>query len=280
MKIAVASDLHLEFADINLKNEEGADVLILAGDICIAAALHDHPASVHQLSLTDGQLEGRQALAYYSRDFFKRISFQFKHVIVIAGNHEFYNGKWLASIDHLRHEYGQFPNIHFLERDTKVIDDVVFVGGTLWTDCNKGDPMTLHALSDMMNDFRCIRHDGLGHIKLRAAHTIERFNMTLGYFKHVLSENKDKKCVVVQHHAPSTLSIHDAYKSAYLMNGGFYSDLSEFILDHPQIKLLAHGHMHNQSDYLIGDTRVVCNPRGYAGHESCAYDFKLKYLEI
>ena len=43
MKIALCSDLHLEFEDINLKNTEGAEVLILSGDIMIAEDLHNHP---------------------------------------------------------------------------------------------------------------------------------------------------------------------------------------------------------------------------------------------
>ena len=47
------------------------------------------------------------------------------------------------------------------------------------------------------------------------------------------------------------------------MNGGYHSDLSEFILDHPQIKLWTHGHTHHPFDYVIGETRIVCNPRGY-----------------
>ena len=45
MKLAIASDLHLEFGDITLKNE-GADVLILSGDIVIANDMHDHPPVV------------------------------------------------------------------------------------------------------------------------------------------------------------------------------------------------------------------------------------------
>jgi hypothetical protein len=49
------------------------------------------------------------------------------------------------------------------------------------------------------------------------------------------------------------------------MNGGYASNLSEFILDHPRIKAWTHGHMHQQFDYMVGDTRVVCNPRGYPG---------------
>jgi predicted phosphodiesterase len=39
MKIAVCSDLHLEFGDLDLQNDEAADVLILSGDIFIASEL-------------------------------------------------------------------------------------------------------------------------------------------------------------------------------------------------------------------------------------------------
>jgi hypothetical protein len=44
--------------------------------------------------------------------------------------------------------------------------------------------------------------------------------------------------------------------------------------------LWTHGHMHNTSDYLMGDTRVVCNPRGYDKYEQRAKEFELKYMEI
>jgi hypothetical protein len=57
------------------------------------------------------------------------------------------------------------------------------------------------------------------------------------------------------------------------MNGGYASDLSEFILDNPEIKFWTHGHMHDPSDYMIGDCRVICNPRGYVGYESQANIF-------
>ena len=64
------------------------------------------------------------------------------------------------------------------------------------------------------------------------------------------------------------------------MNGGYSSDLSEFILDHPQIKLWTHGHTHEDFDYLIGSTRIVSNPRGYINYEDRADRFELKYVEI
>jgi len=280
MKVALCSDLHLEFRDINIQNTEGADVLILSGDILVAEDLHNHP-EVHPMDPVNIPNLGRsQAIALRFRDFIKRCSFQFPHVVVIAGNHEFYHGRWKDTIQHLRDEYSKFPNVYFLERDLKVIDDVTFIGGTLWTDCNKGDPLTLHALADMMNDYRIIRNDEKAYTKLRPASTMHRHRHTISYFKTVLADKKDSKVVVVGHHAPSFNSVHEKYRNEQLLNGGYASDLSEFILDNPQIVLWTHGHMHDPSDYMIGTTRVVCNPRGYAGHDAQADVFQVKFLEI
>jgi hypothetical protein len=153
--------------------------------------------------------------------------------------------------------------VYFLENDTKIIDDVVFVGATLWTDMNKGDPLTLHAVRDMMNDFRIIRNDEKGFSPLKPADVAIRHRETLQYFKHILGEHKESKCVVVGHHSPSYQSIHPQYANEHLMNGAYHSDLSEFILDHPQVVLWTHGHTHYCFDYQIGNCRVVCNPRGY-----------------
>lgn len=282
MKIALASDLHLEFQDINLQNTEGADVLILSGDIMVAEDLHNHPEMDYGMysNVNLADLGRRQATALRFRDFLKRCSFQFPHVVYVAGNHEFYHGRWKQSLDHLREECAKFTNVYFLERDVKVIDDVTFIGATLWTDCNKGDPLTLHSLSDMMNDFRVIRNDEHGYTKLRPSHTMYRHQQTVAYLKSVLPDMKDRKIVFVGHHAPTYQSTHEKYKSDTLMNGGYRSDLSELILDHPEIVLWTHGHTHDPFDYMVGTTRIVCNPRGYAGWDEQADLFHLKYLDI
>ena len=265
MKIKLVSDLHLEFSDINIQNDQDYDVLILGGDIMIAQDLHDHIAADFNPYSAGAfaDLSRKQERVRRFRDFFKRCSFQFPHVIYIMGNHEFYNGKFYASIDHMRDECAKYPNVYMLEQDMKIIDDVVFVGGTLWTDMNRRDPLTMHAIKDMMNDFRIVRNDKREFAKMSPLDVAIRHDRTLGYIKHILSENKDKKCVVVGHHCPSKLSTHENYKDQYLMNGGYSSDLSEFIIDHPQIKLWTHGHTHHPFDYVIGETRIVCNPRGY-----------------
>lgn len=282
MRVALASDLHLEFEDINLKNEEGADVLILSGDIMVAEDLHNHPEMDYGMysNVNLADLGKRQSTALRFRDFLKRCSFQFPHVVYVAGNHEFYHGRWKASLQHLRDECAKFNNVYFLENDTKVIDEITFIGATLWTDCNKGDPLTLHALTDMMNDFRIIRNDEQGYTKLRPAHIMYRHQQTMSYLKSLLPDMKDRKIVFVGHHAPSKQSTHPKYQKDYLMNGGYSSDLSEFILDHPEIKLWTHGHTHDPFDYMIGTTRIACNPRGYAGWDEMADKFELKYLEV
>ena len=267
MKIKLVSDLHLEFSDCFINNDERADVLILGGDICIAQDLHDHPEPANtadQAAIANGTgLGRRQMTAQRFRDFFKRCSFQFPHVIYIMGNHEFYNGKFYAGIDYMREECAKYPNVYMLEQDMKIIDDVVFVGGTLWTNMNKRDPLTMHAIEGMMNDFRIIRNDARNYAPMSALDVAIRHDKTLAYIEHIVHEHRNKKCVVVGHHSPSFQSCHPMYGNDTLMNGGYHSDLSEFIMDHPQIKLWTHGHTHHPFDYVLGETRVVCNPRGY-----------------
>lgn len=270
MKIKVVSDLHLEFSDVYIKNssENDVDVLILSGDILVAEKL------TKEFSESGIRF----------RDFLKRCSFQFPHVVYVAGNHEFYDGgKFHKTVDEMKQFCDTFfNNVYFLERDTKVIDDVLFVGATLWTDMNKHDPLTLHAVRDMMNDYRAIKNDQKGYTALKPADTAERHRQSKDYIKFILSENRDKKTVVVGHHSPSYQSIHPMYASEYIMNGAFHSDLSEIILDNPQIKLWTHGHTHHPFDYMIGETRIVCNPRGYVssrGDEMTGWDPE-KVIEI
>ena len=86
--------------------------------------------------------------------------------------------------------------------------------------------------------------------------------------KHFLSLHKDDKVVVVGHHAPSPQSVKPRYERDHLMNGCYNSDLTELILDNPQIKVWTHGHQHNHKDYMMGSTRILANPRGYIPYES------------
>jgi Icc-related predicted phosphoesterase len=177
-------------------------------------------------------------------------------------------------------------NVHLLEKDTVTIEDVTFVGGTLWTDFNREDSLCMWHAGQSMNDYRICKNSGRGIAgggyasRLQPEDTLADHRAMLEYIRQVTEGQEDKKFVLVIHHAPSSASVAECYKGDLLMNGNFYTDLSEFVLDRPQIRLICHGHMHNVSDYEIGTTRVVCNPRGYVGHERRADMFELKYLEV
>lgn len=279
MKIAVCSDLHLEFSPITLPNTEGAKVLILSGDICVAHSLYDHP--IDKPVPADAMKPGRnQSAAYKYREFFDHVSMEYDHVVYIAGNHELYHGRYPDAYDWLHEEMKRYDNIHFLDMGQVEIDGVTFVGGTLWTDMNRNDPTTMQLIEGMMNDFRVIRNSQHNYRRFSPLDAVVHHKATLEHIKSVVDSDTTKKYVVVGHHAPCALSIHEMYKNEYYMNGGYHSDLSEFILDRPQIVLWTHGHMHNPSDYMMGETRIVCNPRGYKGHDPHADHFQLKFLEI
>lgn len=264
------SDLHLEFRDLELVNQSGADVLVLSGDICTAQDLHDHPASSFDPWAPGAMEDLKRQLgkADRFRTFFKTVSAQYKDVIYVMGNHEHYHGKFDRSADYLREEFSKMNlnNIHLLDNDTKLIGDVHFIGATLWTDMNNIDALTLYHIEQMMNDFRVIRIAKENFKKFLPKRAVTEHIKSKQYISKVLEGlPQDAKVVVCTHHAPSHLSIGEEYKHDHLMNGGYASNLSEFILDRPRIKVWTHGHMHQHFDYMIGDTRVVCNPRGYPG---------------
>lgn len=71
----------------------------------------------------------------------------------------------------------------------------------------------------------------------------------------------DGPTVVISHHAPHRRSVHERFAGSAL-NACFVSELEQRILAW-QPALWLHGHMHDSSDYYIGATRVLCNPRGY-----------------
>jgi Icc-related predicted phosphoesterase len=288
MKIAVASDIHLEFGDIDITNDGQADVLILSGDICVAADLDMRDRRQTELGFARRRSE-------MFHEFFERCAANFPHVIYIMGNHEYYHSDFATALDDVRKRLAHLSNLYILEREIKVIDDVTFIGGTLWTDMNNSDPLTLYHMRTMMNDFRVIQNSAVpvhfrtseGDFKTRVA----KFSPEDAVTEHVkmkeyiqvvtdmLGKNTNKY-VVVGHHAPSRRSTHAMYAHDTIMNGGYSSDMDQFIEDRPQIKLWTHGHTHHVFDYMIGETRVVCNPRGYHGYEARADEWKLLNVDI
>jgi predicted phosphodiesterase len=283
MKVALCSDIHLEFGTISLENTENADVLILSGDICVAKDFNK--PDMYGINDSD------KMIRIYN--FFKECSERFPHVIYIAGNHEHYHGDFRFTHGTLRHGLADFANVHFLEKEFLEIGDTMFFGATLWTDMNKEDPNTLYGIKGYMNDYRIITDadnpvtfkdaDGKFHTrtgKFSPEESVLEHKATLKLLDEAIGSRSTAKWVVVGHHAPSKLSTKPQYENDVMVNGAYSSDLSEFILNHPQIKLWTHGHTHHNFDYMIGSTRIVANPRGYINYEDQADNFELQFIEV
>lgn len=254
MIVQYVSDLHLDIS--GYMDLPGGDVLILAGDICEARTLRNE---LHQTKLLD-----RKPGAFPCHDFFEFVVPKYKKVFMVMGNHEHYRGRFDRTYAELK---SLLPsNVTLLEDQVEEYEGVMFMGSTLWTDLNKGDAITAWHLKSAMSDYKVIQNHypakNLYH-KLTPERTAESHFKTKQYFKMILEEHRDKPFVVITHHAPSFMSVNEKYKYDTTMNGGYASDLSEFILDHDNIKVWVHGHMHDPNDYMIGTTRVVSNPRGY-----------------
>jgi len=253
MRIRQMSDLHLEFEPtFRPYNLSTADTLMLNGDICMASYFTKGPDSPYY------------AKAMEFLDFFEFCSKEYENVLYIPGNHEYYRGYIDTVDDIIRGSLKFLPNVHFMNNGKWEKDGITFLGGTLWTDMNHNSPITEQYLMGGMNDFRLVnwKKDGYGG-RFRPSDAAALHRKTLKYFDETTADLVDSKVVIMSHHAPSFRSVHPKYHNDTQMNFGYYSDLDEFIMDRPQIKLWTHGHMHNCSDYNIGNTRIVCNPRGY-----------------
>jgi Icc-related predicted phosphoesterase len=277
MKIALVSDVHLEFGDLDFDNDSGADVLILGGDICVAADIAQRDPH---------RIMGEQYRSNRYHDFFERCCNRFPHVIFIVGNHEHYNGDFAKTIPHFRDVLGYLKNLHILEKQTFVLDDITFIGGTLWTDMNRRDTRTLHEISRMMNDFRCVSNsarldDQRGWTDwFTTTDAADDHAAMVAFIDQTVAANPAGRYVVVGHHSPSRLSTHPRYQDQFIMNGGYSSHLDDFIQDRPQIKLWTHGHTHEDFDYMIAGCRILCNPRGYINYEERADTWRLKTVEV
>jgi predicted phosphodiesterase len=305
MKIAICSDVHLEFGQLELENLQDAEVLVLSGDICTAV----------DLRVTDSILSSAKTDRYM--EFFNACSKNFPHVVYIMGNHEHYHGDYADSIVHIKHALRHLENIHVLDKEVWELNDHVFIGGTLWTDMNGEDEMTMHHVQRRMNDFqicknssRVVNYKTYEPKQKPEGMSDEDFNL-LPYeqrYKNVFKTREAtlspqdavvdhkamlkviedayanvppwKTVVVCTHHAPSKSSEHPRYAHDTLMNGAYNSRLDQFIMDRPGIKLWTHGHTHEDFDYMIKGCRVVCNPRGYINYEDRADRFQLRVVEV
>ncbi|MBX5131257.1 phosphatase [Rhizobium lentis] len=244
MRIWIVSDLHLEFGwPLEETPPDNIDVIVCAGDV-----------------LTKGVVPSIDWLAKFAPDI---------PVVFVAGNHEYYGACLQSGILDARKAAQGHSNLHFLENDAIDIGDVRFVGGTLWSDFRlfgrKPEVCMSYAASGM-NDFKKIKFSKSPYLKFTPMHAYRKHVETRDYIAAELRENAGRKTVVITHHAPSPRSIEPAFRHDPL-SACYASDLEDLIHE-TKPALWVHGHLHHRNDYVVGDTRVVSNARGYPGEST------------
>lgn len=184
-------------------------------------------------------------------------SFQ-QPVIYIGGNHEYWHGERQATEQLLRNACAG-SNVHFLERDSIELGGVLFHGCTLWTDYAQGNQLIMEESESRINDFKYIQE---GTKALTSADLYREHQQSWQWLQEQLDAHQNQQQVVVSHHAPSKKSW--ARSSTDILQFAYCNDFDPTLLSSPA-SLWVHGHIHSQSDYTLGNTRVVCNPRGYHG---------------
>lgn len=226
MRLLAISDLHFEFhrdggrAFVEGLSPDGVDVLVLAGDICLA-----------------------EEIPNTMRMFCER----FAHVVYVCGNHEFYNSTREEVLRRCDEASRQSMNLSVLDKQVVEINGTRFVGAPLWFGKSR-------APKAGMTDFRVIRGDFTKWVYKESQAAVDFFDQELR-----------PGDVAVSHHLPSYRSVHPIWVGSP-MNPFFVREVDDVILRR-QPALWIHGHTHVSTDYLLGSTRVVCNPFGYLRHE-------------
>jgi Icc-related predicted phosphoesterase len=244
MKIQLISDLHQEFGFTDL-SFAGADLVILGGDINLGTK------GIEWIKSTITNVP----------------------VIYVLGNHEYYKGSYPKTLNNIK-QLSLDTNVHVLENNSVVIDDITFHGATLWTDfALLGDSRINGSIcQEKMNDYKKIRRDPT-YSKLRSIDTYVIHQASLKWLQTSLEATTTKKNIVVTHHAPSIKSIPERLKND-IVSSAYASNLEEIILKH-QPQYWIHGHIHEPIKYQVGDTTVLCNPHGYINEPYNGFDKKL-----
>ena len=254
MKICVISDAHMEMSkeasvlDIPC---DGRDLLILAGDIDV----------------------GTKADAFILEQLVEG------DVIYVLGNHEFYGqvlpdvrGAWAGPtskrINAEAKQNGYRGTLYVLDDSSVTLGGINFIGATLWTDFASSPLAPIHA-EGMMNDYRLIA-TGIDKDEyppkkiLTPWDTIALHNKSRYFIEQELA--KEGRNIVITHHLPSFQSIGEGFQGSPL-NPAYASHLDGLIED-LKPELWIHGHTHLSFSYTIGETRILCNPRGYIPMEA------------
>lgn len=245
-QLNVVSDIHLTalywsnvLMDLDLDLDKKEDGLIIAGDIAVPNRLE------------------------LFRGLFEKLSSQYKYVFIVLGNHDYWDSNLIQARDLYFKFLIDFPNIHLMNvNEAFRVNDYIMIGDTLWTNFGNNNPRSKLLWKHYMNDGRYISDAFVDCRNVNVEEIYKEHDYQFNKIKKMVEDNPNNKFIIVTHHAPSEKSVASTYRGHHT-NDYYYSDLSEFILDNPHIRYWIHGHMHQRTNYRLGETTVVCNAYGY-----------------
>ena len=236
MKIQIYSDIHLEFYKTFPKIEPLADILFLAGDI------------------------GKLHMDNY-KEFFDYVSKNWKYCFYVLGNHEYYHSK--KNFEKLNLEYKEFfknyNNIHLLDRDYYILDDILIIGCTMWTKVDNN-------IINIINDFQ--------HIKIKENNrtvkmNIETFNSLhqkdKDFLLNIIIENKSFSKIIILTHFPLIQEnvSNPIYNNQpeYIKN--YFSNNISLDINCFQRMYIIGGHTHYSYNFKKDNITYISNQFGY-----------------
>ena len=256
MKIQYLSDIHEEFQHHFVVPKTDADVLVLAGDIDAA---------------------GQNTIGF-ADECAKRLEIP---VVVVAGNHEFYNNdpkmyddfpKRAMAVqqvyESLKFQAQQTDGrVHFLQNDSIMIGDVLFFGATLWTNFDlfqKDDSYARNRVYHSLNDYRrCFYKEADGQIHSLSIPFVEsEHKKTYNYIKSILDNTTDTKLCLVTHHGITSNSCDPRYATE-ITTAAYTSNYDNEFFNNSMLKAAISGHTHCSLKFQVGETWVLKSPAGY-----------------
>jgi hypothetical protein len=141
-----------------------------------------------------------------------------------------------------------------------VIDSVLFVGATFWTNFELfgNRDLAMRRAAEGMNDYRRIRKRRYLE-RLRPTDTLARHFESREFIRRVTRESSVAKKIVVTHHG----CVREALRAGTetdILSAAYTSDCSDLL---ENVDLWVYGHTHESRDFTVGRTRIVSNPKGY-----------------
>ena len=195
-------------------------------------------------------------------------------VVFVPGNHEYYG----SQLEDLYHQYKDIQteigsileqDLHILASNYTIIDNVLFVGDTLWTDCHKQDPAVMLEVQDAMNDYVYIYNSHgkpitVGTTVDKHYNQSKRIFKVLGNLAQIRKSRKDLKVAVVTHHSP-LLPTNEADLLGYAFHCTDVQGKLELSENIPDYWFFGHTHssLCTRRDYAHGSCEFISNQLGY-----------------